>query len=49
MLILGDAVKSGVDLGLRHSFADISATILEYFEVAQEETAGKSFWQEVQK
>jgi phosphopentomutase len=49
MLILGDTVKGGVDLGLRTSFADISATVLEYFGVEQEETAGKSFWQEVEK
>ena len=49
MLIFGECVKAGVDLGLRSSFADISATVLDYFDVAQEETAGKSFWQEVQK
>lgn len=49
MLILGSPVKAGVDLGTRSSFADISATVLEYLGVDAGETAGKSFWQEVAK
>ena len=49
MLILGSPVKAGVDLGTRSSFADISATVLEYLDVDAGETAGKSFWQEVAK
>lgn len=47
MLIYGKSVKGGVDLGTRSSFADISATVLEYLGVEAGESAGKSFWQEV--
>ncbi len=49
MLIYGNHIKSGVDLGTRASFSDISATVLEYFGVAQEGTKGKSFLKEVTK
>ena len=43
MLIYGKNIKNGVDLGTRKSFADISATVLEYLDVAQEDTCGESF------
>ena len=43
MLIYGKNIKNGVDLGTRKSFADISATVLEYLGVAQEDTCGESF------
>lgn len=43
MLIYGKSVKSGVNLGTRASFSDISATVLEYFGVDQAGTAGESF------
>ena len=43
MLMLGKGVKKGIDLGTRSTFADISATILEYLGVEQGETAGESF------
>lgn len=49
MLIYGNGVKSGVNLGTRSSFADISATVLEYFGVAQGVTKGESFLKEVLK
>ena len=49
MLIYGNGVKSGVSLGTRSSFADISATVLEYFGVAQGGTKGESFLKEVLK
>lgn len=49
MLIYGNGVKSGVNLGTRSSFADISATVLEYFGVPQGNTAGKSFLEQVNK
>ena len=49
MLICGEKIKSGVDLKTRRSFADISATILEYLQVDQGETAGESFLKEVLK
>ena len=48
MLMLGKGVKKGTDLGTRSSFADISASILEYFGIEQKETAGQSYWKEVQ-
>lgn len=47
MLIYGSSVKSGVNLGTRQSFADIGATVLDMFGVAEENTAGDSFWSEV--
>ena len=49
MLIYGDCIKAGVDLKTRKSFADISATVLQYLEVDQGETAGESFLNEVLK
>ena len=49
MLIYGNSIKSGVNLGTRASFSDISATVLEYFNVAQAGTQGESFLKLVQK
>lgn len=49
MLIYGNSIKSGVDLKTRDSFADISATVLEYLGVSQGETKGKSFLNAVSK
>ncbi|MDE5592381.1 MAG: phosphopentomutase, partial [Clostridiales bacterium] len=43
MLIYGKHIKSGVNLGVRGSFADIGATVLEYFGVDKQGTSGKSF------
>lgn len=47
MLIYGKNIKKGIDLKTRHSFADISATVLEYLGVDKEDTAGTSFLSEV--
>lgn len=47
MLIFGANLKNGVDLGIRSSFADISATVLEYLGIDQKQTAGESFLKEV--
>ncbi len=49
MLIYGQKIKSGVNLGVRPSFADISATVLDFFGVPQENTSGKSFLGEIKK
>ena len=49
MLIYGEMIKSGINLGTRKSFSDISATILEYFGVEKKETAGASFLKGVLK
>lgn len=49
MLMCGKNIKSGVNLGTRFGFCDISATVLEYFNVDKENTSGKSFLNEVIK
>ena len=49
MLIYGKPIKAGVNLGTRDSFADISATVLEYLGVDKEKTAGNSFLKDVLK
>lgn len=49
MLIYGKGVKGGVNLGTRASFADISATVLEYFGVDKQTTCGESFLTQVLK
>ena len=43
MLIVGEKIRRGVDLGVRDCFADIGATILDYFGVKDTAIAGKSF------
>ena len=47
MLIYGDRIKEGVDLGTRSTFADVSATVLDIFDA--EGTAGTSFLKDVLK
>ena len=49
MLVYGKGVKGGVDMKTRDSFADISATVLEYFGVDQKDSKGTSFLSEVAK
>ena len=49
MVVYGKGVKGGVDMKTRDSFADISATVLEYFGVDQKDTNGKSFLGEIVK
>ncbi len=49
MLIYGPKIKSGVNLGTRPSFSDISATVLDYFGVDKKNTSGESFLKEVIK
>jgi phosphopentomutase len=48
LVVYGDKVKKGLNLGTRKSFADIAATILEYFKVEQK-VAGTSFLTEILK
>ncbi len=45
LLVYGKRVAP-VCLGVRESFADLSATLLAYFGVSQGETCGNSFWKE---
>jgi phosphopentomutase len=49
MIAYGKGIKGGVDLGTRASFADISATVLDYFGLDQKDTKGTSFLGEVSK
>lgn len=49
MLIYGNCINGGVNLGVRATFADISATVLEYFGVPQGDTCGTSFLTQVLK
>ena len=46
MLIFGDKIKSGVNLGTRSSFADIGATVADYLGVITD-TEGQSFLEEI--
>lgn len=47
MLIYGDGIKSGINLGIRQTFADIGATVLDYFGENKGAIAGNSFLAEV--
>ena len=49
MLIYGNNIKSGVNLGVRKSFSDISATVLEYLGIDKQDTIGDSFLNKVLK
>ena len=49
MLAYGKKLKSGVNLGTRDSFADIGATVLEWFGLPTEAIFGKSFLKEIVK
>ncbi|HOV70338.1 MAG TPA: phosphopentomutase, partial [Clostridia bacterium] len=46
MLIIGDPVRRGVNLGKRGCFGDIAATVLDYLDVSGD-VAGTSFWDSV--
>lgn len=45
LLVMGDLVQKGVNLKVRESFADIGATLAEYFELKYS-GFGTSFWKE---
>ncbi|OPY63465.1 MAG: Phosphopentomutase [Pelotomaculum sp. PtaU1.Bin065] len=45
LLVYGKAVKAGVNLGVRETFADVAATVADIFRL--ETTVGRSFWTEV--
>ncbi len=49
MLIYGNGVKNGVNLGTRESFSDISATVLDIFGLDKGKTVGESFYKKVIK
>ena len=47
ILICGNNIKNGVNLGIRESFSDISATVLDIFGLKKGRTAGKSFYKDL--
>ena len=47
MLAYGEKLKKGVNLGTRDSFADIGATILEWFGLPTDGIFGRSFLKEI--
>ena len=47
MIAYGKKVKTGVNLGTRESFADIGATVLEWFGLSSDAIYGKSFLKEI--
>ncbi|MBO5926903.1 MAG: phosphopentomutase [Clostridia bacterium] len=49
LLVYGDNIIKNVNLKTRNSFSDISATILEYFNVDKEDTDGESFLKSIIK
>ena len=49
MLIFGNSIREGVNLGTRGSFADIGATILESLGITDGGIAGESFYSAVVK
>ncbi len=49
MIVCGKNIKAGVDLGTRSTFADISATVLDYLGVDKKDTSGESFLDKVIK
>ena len=48
LVIYGNPIKEGINLGTRESFSDIAATILDYFEV-EESIKGTSFLSDIIK
>ena len=49
MVICGKPIKGGINLGTRESFADIGATVLDYFGLDTAKIYGKSYLKEVVK
>jgi phosphopentomutase len=47
MIAYGKKLKQGVNLGTRESFADIGATVLEWFGLPTDTVYGKSFLKEI--
>lgn len=47
LLMYGQHVRQNVNLGTRASYADMAATILDYFGVDQEDMSGESFLKQV--
>ncbi len=48
MLAYGKKIKQGVNLGTRDTFADIGATVLQWFDLPTDEIFGTGFLKEIQ-
>lgn len=48
LLVYGKGIKAQTDLGTRKCYADQSKTILEMFGITESETAGESFWKDIE-
>ena len=48
LLVYGKAVKAGTNLGTRTTYADHSKTILDIFGITDSDTAGESFWDDIE-
>ena len=48
LLVYGKAVKAGTNLGTRTTYADQSKTILDIFGITDSDTAGESFWNDIE-
>jgi phosphopentomutase len=44
LLVYGKQIKSGIDLGVRASFADLGQTIAEFLTIKTEIKVGQSFY-----
>ncbi len=49
LVLYGDRIKQGVNLGTRSTFADIGATVLDYFDLSVTAIAGESLLPFVEK
>jgi phosphopentomutase len=49
MIAYGKKLRSGVNLGTRATFADIGATVLDWFGIKSGEIFGESFLKEIIK
>ena len=49
MVAYGQGIKGGVNLGTRQTFADIGATVLEWFGESTDGVYGTSFLKEIRK
>ena len=49
LLVYGQNVAQGINLGTRQSFSDIAATVLKYLGLPGHELKGTSFLEEIQR
>ena len=47
MLAYGKKIKQGVNLGTRNTFADIGATVLQWFDLPTDKVYGTGFLKEI--